>query len=136
MTLLGAIDAGEVAKSLWDAANAVTGFAALQTFAFIYACAQKEFSGKIARPTAKRFIAVAIWVSVLAYCGAVAWSADRGSDLAGEKAYTRLCREAAFGRIVFLVGLGIVSTLALYARELLGSAPTATQLSEGTRGPD
>ena len=69
----------EMAKLLWDLANAITGFAVVQGLIFAYACAKKEVADVFNRKALKLAIAVMVTLIGAGQCAAVRWCGERRS---------------------------------------------------------
>jgi hypothetical protein len=111
----------ELTKALWDLANGVTGFAAVQALVFAYACAKKEVGDIINRKAVKFAIAVMLATIALAQAAAVEWCRIHLTYL--DPAHADLHFEAGIGRIVLIGGLAIFSIVILYARQLFAGKP-------------
>jgi hypothetical protein len=112
---------GELAKTLWDLANAITGFAAVQGLIFSYACAKKETGDVLNRRRLKFAIAVMVAVIAAAQCAAVAWCRINLCRLDPE--HCALHSEASAGRIFCIASIGVFSIIILYARQLFSKQP-------------
>jgi hypothetical protein len=111
----------EIIARLWDAANLITGFVAVQALAFTYACAGKEFGDAINTRAAKRTILVVMGAMSIGYCLAVAWCSFQEATL--DPQHSRLYWHAAVGRSLFIVAITGFSFIVLYARQLFLKQP-------------
>jgi hypothetical protein len=111
----------ELTKALWDLANGITGFAAVQALVFAYACAKKEVGDAINRKAMKLAIAVMLAAIGLAQVAAVEWCRIHLSYL--DSSHADLYFEAGIGRAVLIGGLAIFSIVILYARQLFARKP-------------
>jgi len=111
----------EMAKMLWDLANAITGFAAVQGLIFAYACAKKEVADLFNRKALKFAIAVMVTLIGAGQCAAVHWCRTMLCGL--DPDHCRLHSEAGLGRILFICSLVVFSILILYARQLFARKP-------------
>lgn len=111
----------DLSKALWDLANSITAFAALQGLVFVYACAKREIGDLLNKKRLKAAIAIAIVLVSIAQSFAVAWCRSAQCELAVD--YCEIYSEANIIRVVCLVGVGVCSILALYARQLFSRKP-------------
>ena len=111
----------ELSKLLWDLANAITAFAALQALVFAYTCAKKEVADAINRKGLKAVIAAMVALLGVAQCIAVEWCGAHLCKL--DAANCSLYSEASLGRVVFIAALLIFVMLILYARQLFARKP-------------
>jgi hypothetical protein len=111
----------ELTKTLWDLANGITGFAAVQALVFAYACVRKEVGDVFNRKSVKAAIAVMVALIGLAQCLVVQWCQNHLCRL--DPGHCDLYSEAGIGRIVLIGSLVILSILILYARQLFAGKP-------------
>jgi len=106
----------EIINHLWQAANLVTGFAAVQALAFSYACARKDFGDAINTRSAKRTIVWTFGLVSIGYCLAIAWCAYHQADL--DPRHSAIFSQAAIGRVLFVLAITAFTFLMLYARQI------------------
>jgi hypothetical protein len=111
----------DLPKLLWDSANLITGFVAAQTFAFVFATAQKEFGDAVDPFEIKLTIGLLLIVFAFAYGYAVRWCAKRAIDLLPvDGRAAQVFKTANYGRIVAIGMFLVISLLALWVRQLQG----------------
>ena len=106
----------EIIGHLWQAANLITGFAAVQALAFSYACARKDFGDAINTRRAKRTIMWIFGLVSIGYCLAIAWCAYHQADL--DPRHSTIFLQAAVGRVLFVIAITAFTFLILYARQI------------------
>lgn len=111
----------DLTKTLWDLANGVTAFAAVQALVFAYACAKKEVGDVLNRKAVKLAIAAMLALIGLAQGATVEWCRIHLCHL--DPGHCDLYFEAGVGRIVLIGSLVILSILILYARQLFAGKP-------------
>ena len=111
----------DLSKVLWDLANQITAFAAVQALAFAYACAKKEIADAINRKALKVVIAAIVASIAIAQCVAVEWCRRR--LCAVDPGNCDIYSDAGLGRIAFIVLLLVFSLLMLYARQIFSKKP-------------
>lgn len=111
----------ELSKALWDLANSITAFTAIQGLVFVYACLKKETGDILNKKRLKAAIAVAILVMAAAQCAAIEWC--RTSLCALDIAHCQLYSQASVWRSICIIGIAVCSILVLYARQLFAKQP-------------
>jgi len=111
----------ELVKALWDASNLITAFVAVQGFAFVYACAKKEFGDKINQKLTKRIIFIVIAVNGFGIGYAIYWCARQMCRL--DQANCEIFYQSSIGRIIFVIVFVFFTVVMLYARQLLRKQP-------------
>jgi hypothetical protein len=111
----------ELSKTLWDLANGVAGFAAVQGLIFAYACAKKETADVLNRKRLKFAIGVMVASIAVAQSAAIEWC--RRSICVLDPHHCGLHSEASAGRILCIASIAIFSIVILYARQLFNKQP-------------
>jgi len=111
----------DLAKLLWDLANAITAFAIVQSLLFAYACARPDVGNVINRKAVKLALALMITAIGVGQCIVVWWSGARLCVV--DAAHCGLHWEATSGRIFCIAGLLGFSIVILYARQILAGKP-------------
>jgi hypothetical protein len=115
------MSAAELTKSLWDFANSITAFAVIQGLVFVYSCLKKETGDVLNKRRLKAAIAIVIFPMIIAQCTVVDWC--RRNQCLLDVSHCRIYTEASTVRIASLIGIGVSSMLALYARQLFSRKP-------------
>lgn len=106
---------------LWDLANSITAFAAVQGVVFSYACLKKETGDILNRKWLKLALAIMLSLIAVAQCVAVEWCRAKLCTL--DVSHCQLQSEAAIGRILCIGSIAVFSILILYARQLFSRRP-------------
>ena len=106
----------EIIKLLWEGSNLIAGFAAVQSMAFAYACAKKEFGDAINTRRAKQVIFWTKSAIAFGYCIAIVLCAMEQSSL--DPDHDKVYWVAATGRCLFIFAITGFGLIALYARQL------------------
>jgi len=117
------VSAADIAKLLWDAANAITSFSVVQALIFTYACAKKETADLLNRKLLKAAIAAMIVAITAMECVAIEWCRRHLCTLDAE--HCALHAEATSGRLFLVVCTAVFSIVILYARQLFSKKPFA-----------
>jgi hypothetical protein len=115
------LSGADLAKLLWDLANAITAFAVVQSLVFAYACAKKDIGDVLNRKALKLAIAVMVALIGIGQCLAVWWCGTELCTLDAD--HCNLHFEATIGRVCCIGGLLIFSIIILFARQLLARKP-------------
>ncbi len=91
----------DMENHLWDLANIITGFAVVQSLAFLYALAQNEFMKAVDNRDAQKIIIPATVVASIFYCGAVFLLGRAGTSLA--ESHQSVWDSVMWGRIVAIL---------------------------------
>ena len=111
----------ELTKSLWELANSITAFAAIQGLVFVYVCLKKETGDILNKKRLKMAIVIIILIMVAAQCLAVDWC--RRTQCILDSIHCAIFIEAEVVRVACMIGIGACSILALYARQLFARKP-------------
>ena len=84
---------------LWNLANVITGFAVVQSLAFLYALGTTEFMEAVRSPLALWTIAVATVVASAVYCCAIYWVSLKGALLADDERTKEIWTSVTWGRL-------------------------------------
>jgi hypothetical protein len=99
-----------MAEKLWDLANLVTGFAVVQTLAFIYSLLKRDI--KLPNRSAHWWAAIFTSAFTVGYVIAVIWCGSKGWCIDGANSY--FWRRVTFGRASTIIMFGLVALLALF----------------------
>ena len=111
----------ELSKALWDLANSITAFAAIQGLVFVYACLKKETGDVLNKKRLKAAITAAIVFMAFAQCAAVEWC--RSSLCGLDAAHCQIYSQASIWRSLCIGGIAVCGILILYARQLFAGQP-------------
>jgi|APHig6443718053_1056840.scaffolds.fasta_scaffold327564_1 hypothetical protein len=128
------MDNETLSKDLWQTSNVLTGFSAVQTIAFSYACTKPEFREIINTFWCKLIIASSISFVTIFQSYAVWWCAiqilalysikntnnENVAKYNDIKKLQMIVKHAAIGRIIIIALLLIISGLSLYAPQIGG----------------
>ena len=112
----------EMAGQLWDLANIIVGFVAVQTIAFTFASAQNEFAEKLRLPWVRKVIGIAVFAFTALYVSVLYWCYSEAKSLLPEDTWISISHVwigATVGRIVAVLLFGGLTLLVAYGVGLM-----------------